>query len=402
MKNIVKNLVNDSIWSISGLVIMNLIAQFFLYPFWDRYFGSEKYGTILYLISLMNVVSITLGSACTYTRITNSSSQKTSNTAYIVLLAFSSIVVFLFGIGICFINHKSLSGLDAVFYVLLCILSLWRNYADVEYRLHINYKGYFCYYLTIGIGYIIGVFLMRSTGIWTLGLLPGEVLGLLFVMIKGNIFRIDEKISISLIKEPLRLFLVLSCSYFIDHLVYNGDRILLNHTSGGLAVSTYYIASLFGKTMSLITTPFNSVVSGYLAKHKGNLSIKMMNIFSILAVIGSIIATIICTIGSYIILPLLYPDLFPVAKNGVLICSFSQCIYFITNIISVIILRFSKSKYQVYMNLIYAFVFIFICIPASKFYGQFGFYVGLLITSLSRFFYGIGIGYYSAIKQPES
>lgn len=401
MKNKVKNLVNDSIWSIAGLVIMNLIAQFLLYPFWNRQFGSEKYGTILYLISLMNVVTITLGSACTYTRITNSSTKQTSNTVYIILLALSSIIVFIYGTGICLLNCESLNGLDAFFYVILCILSLWRNYADIEYRLHINYKGYFCYYLIIGIGYIIGIPLMNITNIWALGLIPGEFLGLFFVITKGTIFRIDTKVSFSCIKEPLHLFLLLSGSYFINHLVYNGDRILLNHTAGGIAVSTYYISSLFGKTISLITTPFNGVISGYLAKYKGRLSIKMMNIFSIAALIILLLATTACTLCSYIILPLLYPDLFPTAKKGILICSFSQSIYFITNIFSVIILRFSKSKYQLYINLLYAFVFIFICIPFSIFYGLFGFYIGFLITSLSRFVYEIGIGYYTALKHAK-
>ena len=60
----VKRVMSDSVWSIAGLVLMNAVAQFAVYPVWNRELGNERYGTILYLISAMNILAISMGVAC--------------------------------------------------------------------------------------------------------------------------------------------------------------------------------------------------------------------------------------------------------------------------------------------------------------------------------------------------
>ena len=67
-----KALLKDSVWTISGLMLMNVVAQFIVYPAWNRQLGSDGYGNILYLLSLMNIIAISVGSACNYACITES------------------------------------------------------------------------------------------------------------------------------------------------------------------------------------------------------------------------------------------------------------------------------------------------------------------------------------------
>lgn len=62
----VKRVFADSIWSISGLLLMNIIAQFLVYPIWNQRLGNEQYGNVLYMISLMNIFSISIGSGINY------------------------------------------------------------------------------------------------------------------------------------------------------------------------------------------------------------------------------------------------------------------------------------------------------------------------------------------------
>ena len=399
MTNKLKSLLNDSVWSISGLILMNAAAQLLVYPIWDRLFGADKYGEIVYLLSLMNIVSITLGSAANYTRITLSAKKTTLNTPYLAIMTVSSAVTLVFSAAVCLLNQSCFTTADTVFYILLCCLTMWRYYADIEYRLRLNYKGYFIYCLLIGTGYAVGIPLMYATGIWALALLPGELLGLAFVIIKGSVLHIDSPVRDSDMPEILRLFVTLCGSYFISHLIFNGDRILLNHAIGSSAVSIYYIASLFGKTMSLITTPFNSVISGYLARYKGGLSVQLMNILAAACVVVSAAAAGLCTLGSELILPFLYPDSYPDARDSVFICSLSQTIYFSSNIISVILLRFSGTRHQLLLNAVYAFAFFAVCIPLTIFCGINGFYIGLLITSSLRLLYGLCTGYGSALRK---
>ncbi|MGN1416112.1 MAG: lipopolysaccharide biosynthesis protein [Oscillospiraceae bacterium] len=398
MKNKIKMILSDSVWSISGMVLMNAAAQLLVYPFWNRLFGADMYGRIVYLISLMNIISLTPGSACNYARITLSTDKKTFNTPYIVIMAVSSIFTAVSSAAVCLFSSDGFSAADMLCYVMLCCLTLWRSYSDIEYRLNLNYKGYFTYCLFIGIGYVCGIPLMYKTGIWSFALIPGELFGLIFIKLKGSVLKMDLPVRDSGIHEISPVFMTLCGSYFISNLIFNGDRILLNFVLGGTAVSVYYISSLFGKTLSLITTPFNSVISGYLARYSGRLSVRHMNILSALCIAASLAAAVLCVIASQLILPYLYPDLYPAARDTVFICSLSQTIYFSSNIVSVIILRFSNTKHQLFINIVYALAFILICIPLTVIFQNGGFYIGMLITSSLRLLYGLCSGYRTAFS----
>ena len=61
MKEKIKALLTDSMWSIAGLMLMNVVVQFLVYPVWNNHLGSEEYGNILYLISIMNIIAISVG-----------------------------------------------------------------------------------------------------------------------------------------------------------------------------------------------------------------------------------------------------------------------------------------------------------------------------------------------------
>ena len=47
LKSKIKTIASDSILSIIALVLMNVVAQFIVYPFWKRAYGSDFYGHIL-------------------------------------------------------------------------------------------------------------------------------------------------------------------------------------------------------------------------------------------------------------------------------------------------------------------------------------------------------------------
>ena len=54
------------------------------------------------------------------------------------------------------------------------MLTVFRYYGDVEYRLNLNYRRYFIYYFLIGIGYLAGFGIYRLTGQWVWIYLIGE------------------------------------------------------------------------------------------------------------------------------------------------------------------------------------------------------------------------------------
>lgn len=393
-----KKIMTDMIWSVSGLVLMNVTLQFMVYPFWEKKLGEDGLGNILYLLALMNILAVSIGISVNYARITASKDGETKNNVYMLVLAAASVLSFGAAILIGFFGGVEMTLIEKLLFGLVMCATMWRYYADVEYKLFLNYKSYFVYYLFISIGYGIGIGLFYLTGLWPLALLTGECFGLAFVLIRGRIFKPDGKTASAEIRAVIKISVLLFAAEAISTLIFNADRIALKTVIDETAVTNYYLASLLGKTMALITTPLNGVIVGYLAKYKGDLKFKLMNIITAVAVVVIALATIACTIGSHIIIPILYPDQFDTVKEFFVVTNLAQIFYFAANVITVVLLRFAKSRYQIYVNVAYALAFCVICVPLAALYGFNAFCTGLLITCFARFFTAIALGYFTVIS----
>ncbi len=389
-----KSVFSDTVWSVAGLVLMNIAAQFVVYPYWDRALGSEAYGNIVFLLAVMNVLSISVGVGVNYTRMRRSADRETANKPYLLLMAAGSMISVVFLSLLYALGLLQLAVPDFILFCVLSVLTMWRYYADVEYRLHINYKGYFLYYLIIGLGYLVGILLFKAVGFWPLALLPGELAGLLFVLWKGSIFRKDRSAGETNLSPILRLALMLVGTNALSHLIFNGDRIILQFFAGSAAVTVYYVASLFGKTMTLITTPLNGVLVGYLAKYDGRLTKKLMTGATAASVAAIVAATAICAAASRIILPFLYPADFPAVKQYLLLANAAQVIYFVGNVLTAsVLLRFTPARNQVIVNVAHGILFAAVCVPAAWKLGISGFCRGLLIVNMVRMALCIILGY---------
>ncbi len=393
-----KKMLSDSVWSIAGLVLMNVMLQFAVYPFWERRAGEAALGNILYLISLMNIFSVSMGVSVSYARIKKSSVDTPHNTPYLVILGISTLVAAAVGVAVSLFGGVEMTTLETVIFVAVVCATMWRYYADVEYKLSLKYKGYFIYYLCISIGYAIGIALFYVTGLWPLTLLMGELFGLAFAAVRGRVLRFDGPADTVELKGVFSLVMILLGSEMLSTLIFNADRILLKTVIDEVAVTEFYLASLLGKTISLLTAPLTGVIVGYLSKYKGDLTLKAMNIAVGVATGAVILATAACTLGSYILIPILYPSQFGEVKQYFIMSNLSQVIYFVGSVLTVVLFLYAKSKYQVYITLVYAVSFAAVCIPFAKFFGLAGFCAGLIITCFARFLITVLLGYFTAFK----
>ena len=142
-----KKILSDSVLSISGLVLMNVALQFAVYPFWERQLGEEGMGNILYLISLMNILAVSIGVSVNYARIKRNSDAETGNGSYALVLGASSVICFAFAILISLFGGVGMTVLEVVLFGFLMCATMWRYYADVEFKLSLNYFRYFLYYI---------------------------------------------------------------------------------------------------------------------------------------------------------------------------------------------------------------------------------------------------------------
>ena len=187
LKNLLKKLGGDFILSVSAVVIFNGVIQFLLNPYLTEQLGADKFGTVIYLISLISVVGA-FGTAANYSRMVVTAKRECSNGDYNrYFLVVAGIVLAVSAVGL--VALKSFDPLYFVGYAALMFMTILRYYGDVEYRLSCNFKGYFVFYLLIAIGYIAGILLFRFTGSRVVTMLIGEALAILFVGLKGKIFK---------------------------------------------------------------------------------------------------------------------------------------------------------------------------------------------------------------------
>lgn len=387
-----KVIFSDSIYSIIALVIMNMVAQFAVYPFWARQFGAERYGDILYLLSFINIFAVSVGSALNYSRLADSAKFKTGNGEYTWIMLAMGVLGIPFSFGVRTFAGVEMGTAEVWIFWLLLFATMWRNYIDVDFRLSLNYKGYFKYYLVISVGYVIGIVLSKVTGVWELALLPGELLGIAYVFLRGDNLRKAPLRCSEEVKRTVNTCLIMLATNFILNVIFNVDRFMLKALIGGTAVTVYYLSSLLGKTVSLITTPLNSVLISYLAKYKGDFTKKMFCILLLIIAGAGFILVVGCVVGSYILIPILYPESYEMAKDFFLISSVSQVIFFATTVLTMVLLRFAKQQYQLYINLVYAVAFLILGVPLTMNDGIWGFSWAILIANFVRLVVAVFFG----------
>lgn len=397
-----KNQIGDSIFSLAGLVIMNAVAQIVVFPLCARRFGEVGYGNLQYLMAYINVLTVSVGSAANYARMVAPDEERVKNSGdYNIFLLLVSLVGVPFTYLVRLFGGAPMDNATYICYCLLFVAMAFRYYADVSYKITLQYRRFFLYYLFIGIGYAIGAVLVWKTGIWPLGLLIGEALGVLYAYGGSAVLRRRALRLSPTWRKAFRVILTFFLAEAVANLILNVDRILLKLLLGASAVTVYYLATLVGKTISVLTGPLNGVLIGYLARYEGKLTRRTMRLLTLGSLAAILIFTLVCWIGGYVAVFLLYPAEFDAVKDFLLVGSLAQVVYFITGILMVVLIRFAKKSYQIFINAIFGISFFGFGIPATCLFGLWGFSLAMVAACLLRFAAAIALGF-RWVRQKEN
>lgn len=398
-KNILKAFAGDLIYSIGALVLLNGVIQLVVYPYLQKQMGADSFGIVLSILSVISIMATSFGTGANYSRMVVSTKVKEVKGDYNIFLAvictISLIVslVTVFTMGECSIT--AFLGL-----AILMVLSILRYYGDVNFRLELDYKGFFLYYVAITVGYVLGVLLYGVIGSWCITLILGELLATVFVAAKGNIYKRPLFKKSENFSSNIKSIVTLSSAYLISNIVLNADRILLLTFVGSAEVTIFYTSTLVGKIVALLTAPLNGVIIGYLSRYKGGITKKMMaGLTAALLVIGAVV-TVGGMIVSYIFVSIMYPDVFEQAKPLFLVANAGQIFYFISETFMVVVLRFTKERLQLYINIVYAIIFFAVAIPSVISAGLMGMAYAILGMNIFRFALISIIGIKSAHGRP--
>jgi len=285
------------------------------------------------------------------------------------------------------------------------VFSLLRYYGDVEFKLTLNYRGYLVYYLAISAGYLVGLGLqwlgLTTFSVvewWWFSILLGEVAAFVYLLVRGHLYKRPLFARSSQFKRNFLSLMALSSAYLLSGIIMNADRLLILAFVGSAEVTIFYTSTLLGKTVSLLTSPLNGVVIGYLTKHDVHVTRAVFLKISVAVLLAGVVLSAVTVGLSYPFIYLLYPNLYDVAQQYLVVGSVGQVFYFLSEMLLVIVLRVASERWQLYLNIGYTILYFALTVPAVIFGGIWGIAVAILVANVLRFLAVMVFGLRKAVE----
>lgn len=391
-----KKIVFDVILNICATALPLMILQLAIYPLIEKRAGTDRYGVVLTLISLLTVISGSLGNSLNNIKLIKNKEYENHNLeGDFSILVISEIVISMVILGISLLRyHESL--VDIILLILLVAIWTFREYIIVVFRIKLNFVGIVINNLIMVIGYFLGLLLFYFSDFWEFIYILGIAFSIGYIAISNRL-----KI-VSWSKTPLfwgttkELVILIAASVLLNLFNY-ADRMIIYPMLGGTAVAIYYASTLFGKVVSSAVSPLNSVVLSYISK-KDEMKRKSILVILGFSIVVAVFGYIICVIISRPSLMLLYPDLVNESMQYVPVMTVVAMITMISSVLTPFVMKFCKMKWQLIINGIVLCVYLITSLSLFRFYGLMGFCVGVLISNIIKMIIVASLGIKSAKK----
>lgn len=391
-----KKIAGDLIYSIGAIALMNVVLQFIVYPVINNIMGEVIFGNMLFWIGLISVLAPSFGLSVNNSRLVFPQREQTQNGDYNIILLMFSVVSILILVVLGITQKEKAIYIVALGYI-VCF-SVFRNYSTVEYRMNLDYKRQFVFYTILSAGYILGTLFCWKTKLWFLVFITGETLAVFYVKLKGKIYKRFFNRSRYTIDIWKRSF-ILSLAYLLTNSMLNLDRFVLKFIVGDAAVSEYYVLSLIGKTVAIIGGPLSSVIIGYISRDKYKISRKQFQKIVALMLVGGLIFWIAACIVTPIFIYFFYPGLYGSSVFLNCVVNGAQILYFLTNLLLVIVLTMCSEKWQFIIQLTYSGIFLILSVVLTKIYNIIGFALAAAVANIIYMVFTIIVGIQKSCDQ---
>lgn len=381
-----KKIISDMILNIIATAIPVFVLQLIILPRIAIYVDDEKYGFLVTILSLLNIVPSTMGNALNNIRLIKEKKAEVSsdyNIILLILIFVNLIIVSTF----MFIYKEKTTVWDLILTLMVSILWLAREYFIVAFRIVLNYKYIVICNAVMVFGYGIGYTLFLCTHNWQYIYIFGFVVSMIFIFSKSRLWKEPLKFT-NRFKDITVQTALLFFSNLLTRVTTYADKMMIFPLLGGSVVSVYYTATLFGKVVSMAITPVSSVILSYLSKSTQKNNKVFGQAFSV-SMLVCLVGYFICVIISRPILTLLYPQFATKALHYIFVTTGTVVITALIAIINPFVLKFFDMRWQVLINLSYVIVYIVISLAFLYFGGLMGFCIGALVSTILKLFFMI-------------
>ena len=340
----------NMIINVGGLGISLLVLHFFVFPQVAKKMDSDEYGLMQSLSALMYVVSGTLGSALSTTRLIKEYEYKekgiTADFSY--LAAISAGIVLLIQPIVTFLYVKDIGICDNILVTLIGVANFFSAYFIVGFQIKLDYFAILIDRIIACLGYIVGYFCFCIFGKWQFIYIASFLFESIYCLIRTGMYK--EPFSKSeMFKTTRKSFIDLNISNLFARFLTYFDKLLLYPLLGGTAVSIYFTANVFGKLVIMTTEPITNVILAYLSKRK-NVSKATWKQVVIISGTCCLLMYIVCILISRPILMLLYPQWTEQAIKLVPITTLSLALSSFISILTPLTLKTVNTNRQIIIN----------------------------------------------------
>ena len=382
----IKKLTKDFALNLLASFFVTGILQLFVYPLLAHIMSSERYGILLTMVGLANTFAATIGSSLNNTRLllNEEYDEKKYNGDFLPILAGSSAI----GLVILFFALKRYED-NSFTYILLLIymvLNAVRTYGSVAYRIRMNYINNLICNVIVGMGYLVGTLFLfiwkELCFIWPVCFLNGEVAAIIYLLFSCNILK--EKYNITpLFKKTLKKDSVLMTTTLTANLLIYLDRILLLPILGGSAVTTYTVASIFGKSIGILMAPLAGVLLSYFAQKDFEMDRKKFWMFNFINIGFTILFMLIGHLIGYWFTGIFYPTEIDSARAFLDVANSAAIVLTLGNMTQPTVLKYSPSYWLLIIQILYCICYLVGGVLAVRSSGLMGFsYVALFAACL--------------------
>ena len=374
-----KKITKDLFYTMLAAAVGNAILQLIVYPITARQFGVDTVGYILFFIAIIYIVPQAIGTSISNTRLLTRKDFDTTNGDYSAMLMIGASGSFLICATVSFIFTGEI--LFSLFFGLFSVIYMFKIYAGVEFRLRLDFKGFFIYYLISAIGYLIGLVLYIISDIWLLIFFVGEGAAVFYVIIRRNILKKDQK------KVPFKKIAKTAFTFMwallVRDCVDQFDRIIIMPILSATSVTQYHVVSVIAKTMQLFVTPLSTLMMTYMTQRDWKMTKKVCIKIVIGCVSFGIIFYGICLIITPIYIKIFYPQLYDSVIQYNFIINLGLIIMFVSSLLNVILMSQGELKIFSTIQTIWGFSYIIIAYFAVTSHGLWGLaYAAVAVNSL--------------------
>lgn len=369
--------------NILGSVVLVAALQLGVYPYLAKVNSPEEYGILLTLMGIVNIIIVSLGNLnnirlVQHIEYVKRKVQGDFNVILIGSLLFGSLCLYI--INRLFVK---VDDITIALLILILLVGICRSYYSVAYRLKLNFTMQMVLRFIITIGYIVGLIAVPLTIYWPLVFIVGEISGLVFILFTSDV--IWEAIKVTpLFKQTLMKYIALIVAGLIGNLIVYLDRLVLYPTLGSAAVSTYTVASFFGKSVSLILIPIAGVLLGYYAQANFNMTRRLFWRINLLVAIFSGIFFVVSLFIAEWFTGLLYPTLIDSAYPYIILANVAAIIGATGSMTQPAVLRYSPMRWQIIIQIIHGLIYFIGGLILIHYFNILGFCIAAIGANLTR------------------